>query len=62
MSLKFKALESHPDITEGRVYEITGLDPDGDPYFLDDADDRNFAMGPNGELRNSGQFEIVPAE
>lgn len=59
MSLKFKALESQLDITAGRVYEITGLDQDGDPYFLDDADDRNFAMGPHGELRNSRQFEIV---
>lgn len=59
MSLKFKALKADRDITAGRVYEIVGLDHEGDPYFLDDAGDPNFAMGPHGELRNSGQFEIV---
>jgi hypothetical protein len=32
-------LDDHFDITEGKPYKVTGIDPDGDPEFNDDAGD-----------------------
>lgn len=29
------------DVTEGEYYEITGVDEEGDPVFIDDADEIN---------------------
>ena len=44
---KFKATrlpEYFKDMTVGKVYTVQGFDEDGDPYFRDDKDDRNFAL------------------
>jgi hypothetical protein len=32
-------LDGYFDITEGKPYKVTGIDPDGDPEFVDDAGD-----------------------
>lgn len=32
------------DVTVGKIYTIRGVDQDGDWYFMDDRDERNFAV------------------
>lgn len=61
MSLKFKATTSaFPDITEGTVYEIVGIDADGDVYFIDDIGEQNFSMCcPDADLRANGEWVAV---
>lgn len=57
---RFKALRGTPhDVTEGKEYVIAGLDEDNDPYFIDDAGDRNFSVGhPDGYLEPYG-YEVL---
>lgn len=44
------------DITYYKVYEIAGIDEDGDMYVIDDVGDRNFACSGNG---GNGRFITV---
>lgn len=39
------------DVTVGKEYAITGIDRDGDLYFIDDVGEHNFAMCDDGNLR-----------
>lgn len=48
---KFRALRStEQDVSEGTVYTIEGIDSYGDPFFLDDANDPNYSLNPEGDL------------
>lgn len=46
VGVKFRALRGTPsgDVTEGKQYEVAGIDEDGLPYFIDDAGDINHAI------------------
>ncbi|MDN9010034.1 hypothetical protein [Brevibacillus laterosporus] len=39
--------DSAVDYTAGKVYEITEIDSDGDPYFIDDVEDEHFVTSGN---------------
>lgn len=44
---KFRALRSTgQDVSAGTVYTVEGIDGDGDPFFLDDANDPNYSISP----------------
>jgi hypothetical protein len=57
---RFIALRSthSGDVTEGKTYEVVGIDSDGDEFFIDDAGDENFAVSRHGVLRHGG-YKIV---
>lgn len=59
---RFKALHAarSGDVTADKEYVIAGLDEDNEPYFIDDAGDRNFSVGhPAGDLEPYG-YEVLP--
>lgn len=43
------------DVTVGKRYTIEAIDEDGEPYFIDDAGERNWSASEDG----SGSFELV---
>ena len=51
--VRFIKVGKVPDVTVGNVYEIAGRDYDNDIYFIDDAQEKNFAFavrdGRNGK-------------
>lgn len=61
VGLRFIAEAGTPSghVTVGKEYEIAGLDEEGWPYFIDDAEQQNFALSEDGVLRHPDQFTII---
>jgi len=50
------------DITIGKTYVIAGTDEGGDLYFIDDAGEENFSIGPSLEWEDDeGNLHTIAA-
>ena len=51
-------IQSRGDIIIGKIYEIAGIDEDGDEYFIDEAGDKDYAVASASEFKQGVHYEF----
>jgi len=51
-------MQRRGDLIIGKIYEIAGIDEDGDEYFIDEAGDKDYAVASASEFKQGVHYEF----